>query len=87
LGTIISIIAGGAVIKFLEAERSVWWFYPIGLLAGFAIYTVLALWALGTPSSNTRYPDSSSKRKSSNGTGKSPYEGVLFEPPKINRKL
>ncbi|HCJ67087.1 MAG TPA: hypothetical protein DHV62_07135, partial [Elusimicrobia bacterium] len=32
LGSVVSIIAGGAVIKFLEADKSVWWFYPIGLL-------------------------------------------------------
>ncbi|HET9791696.1 MAG TPA: hypothetical protein VFR08_10370, partial [Candidatus Angelobacter sp.] len=28
--------------KFLEADKSVWWFYPIGLFLGFAIYQVIA---------------------------------------------
>jgi len=43
LGSLVSIIFGGAVIKFLEADRSVWWFYPIGLLLGFVIYHVVAV--------------------------------------------
>jgi hypothetical protein len=42
LGSVITIILGGAVIKFLEADRSVWWFYPIGLFLGFAEYQVIA---------------------------------------------
>ncbi|MBI4521938.1 MAG: hypothetical protein HY701_13960 [Gemmatimonadetes bacterium] len=46
LGTVVSIMLGGAVVKFLEADKVVWWFYPIGLLAGFIIYTALAIWLL-----------------------------------------
>jgi hypothetical protein len=42
LGSVITIILGGAVIKFLEADRSVWWFYPIGLFLGFAFYQWIA---------------------------------------------
>ena len=42
LGSVITIILGGAVIKFLEADKSVWWFYPIGLFLGFAIYQWIA---------------------------------------------
>ena len=44
LGLVVSIMLGGAVVKFLEADRTVWWFYPIGLLLGFVLYTVVALW-------------------------------------------
>ncbi len=43
LGFVVSIIAGGAVIKFLEADKTVWWFYPIGLLLGFILYTIVAI--------------------------------------------
>lgn len=43
VGSAISIILGGAAIKFLEADKSVWWFYPIGLLLGFAIYQIIAI--------------------------------------------
>jgi hypothetical protein len=28
LGSVISIVAGGAVVRFLEADPKVWWFYP-----------------------------------------------------------
>jgi uncharacterized membrane protein YfcA len=43
MGSVISIILGGAVIKFLEADKSVWWYYPIGLFLGFVIYHVLVI--------------------------------------------
>lgn len=46
LGSVVSLIVGGAITSFLEADKSVWWFYPIGLLVGFAAYTVIALWAI-----------------------------------------
>jgi uncharacterized membrane protein YfcA len=49
LGSVISIIVGGAVIKFLEADTTVFWFYPIGLLAGFLIYFALAIWESKQP--------------------------------------
>jgi uncharacterized membrane protein YfcA len=42
LGSLVSIVFGGAAIKFLEADKTVWWFYPIGLLLGFVIYHVVA---------------------------------------------
>lgn len=47
LSFVISIAAGGAAIKFLEADKTVWWFYPIGLLLGFVVYTIVAIWAMG----------------------------------------
>jgi uncharacterized membrane protein YfcA len=43
LGSLVSIIFGGAAIKFLEADTSVWWFYPIGLLLGFVIYHIVSV--------------------------------------------
>jgi predicted membrane channel-forming protein YqfA (hemolysin III family) len=39
-GSLVSIILGGAALKFLDADKTVWWFYPIGLLLGFIIYHV-----------------------------------------------
>jgi hypothetical protein len=43
LGSLISIVLGGTVIKFLDADKRVWWFYPIGLLGGFVIYHLVAV--------------------------------------------
>ena len=37
-GSLVSIVLGGATIKFLDADKTVWWFYPIGLLIGFVLY-------------------------------------------------
>ena len=47
LGSVISIVLGGAVIKFLEADRSVWWFYPIGLVVGMGIYQLIVSFGSG----------------------------------------
>lgn len=47
LGSVVSIIAGGAIISFLKTDMSVWWFYPIGLLIGFIVYTIIAIKAGG----------------------------------------
>lgn len=43
LGSVVSILAGGVVVKFLEADKTVWWFYPIGLFIGFVLYTAVAV--------------------------------------------
>src|ERR1051325_549006 len=43
LGSVISIVAGGAVVRFLETDSTVWWFYPIGLFLGFVLYTAVAV--------------------------------------------
>lgn len=73
-GSVISIILGGAAIKFLEADRSVWWFYPIGLLLGFVIYQIIA--TVHTSGGGT------------GGTGKSspPKLSVKSEPKYMGRK-
>ena len=44
LGTVVSIMLGGAVLKFISTDSTVLFFYPIGLLIGFVLYTILALW-------------------------------------------
>jgi hypothetical protein len=41
LSSVISIIAGGAVVKFLGADKTVIWCYPIGLLLGLIGYRTL----------------------------------------------
>jgi hypothetical protein len=46
LSSVITIILGGAVIKFIEADKTVWWFYPIGLLLGFVAYQIIATRAI-----------------------------------------
>ena len=45
LGSLISVVLGGAAIRFLESDPNVWWFYPIGLLLGFVLYS-LVVWLL-----------------------------------------
>jgi hypothetical protein len=42
LSSVISILLGGAVTKFLSHDENVWWFYPIGLLIGFVVYQIIA---------------------------------------------
>jgi hypothetical protein len=37
-GSLLSVVVGGAVLKFLGADRDAWWFYPIGLLIGLVLY-------------------------------------------------
>lgn len=43
LSSVLMLLFGGAVIKFLGEDKTVWWFYPIGLLAGFVIYQVVVM--------------------------------------------
>lgn len=40
--SVVSILVGGVVVKFLGTEQNILWFYPIGLLIGFVIYHVIA---------------------------------------------
>ena len=47
LGSVLSIVLGGAVLKFLAADKSLWAFYPTGLLLGFVLYHFSALSAAG----------------------------------------
>ncbi len=58
LTAVISAIVGGTVVGFLGADKSVWWFYPIGLLIGFVVYAVVARRA-GAPSRGAVYHVSS----------------------------
>ena len=38
-----SLILGGVAVNFLAADETVWWFYPIGLCVGFAIYQAIVM--------------------------------------------
>ena len=42
LSSVISLAFGGVAIKFLDADRTVVWFYPIGVLLGFVAYHIIA---------------------------------------------
>jgi len=43
LTSVISIGLGGVVIKFLENDKTVLWYYPIGLLIAFVAYQIIAM--------------------------------------------
>ena len=43
LSSVLSIILGGAVLKFLSVDNVTIWFYPIGLLVGFVAYQVIVM--------------------------------------------
>jgi len=42
-GSLVSILLGSAVMKFLSADQTTWWFYPIGLLLDFIAYQIIAM--------------------------------------------
>jgi hypothetical protein len=46
LTTIASVLVGGVAIKFLNSDPTVLWFYPIGLLIGFIVYSVVGYFAI-----------------------------------------
>jgi hypothetical protein len=43
LSSVLMMVFGGAVIKFLGEDKNAWWFYPIGLLIGFTIYQIIVM--------------------------------------------
>jgi len=43
LGSVVSIMVGGGLVKFLGANQTVLFCYPIGLLLGFVGYTLIAI--------------------------------------------
>lgn len=43
LSSLLSIILGGAVLKFLSVDNVTIWFYPIGLFVGFVAYQVIVM--------------------------------------------
>jgi uncharacterized membrane protein len=59
LGSVVTAAIGGAVIRFLEHDTNVWWFYPIGLLLGFVVYSIVAV-SVGAPMEGVLYTRSSS---------------------------
>ncbi|MBN3959640.1 hypothetical protein [Nostoc sp. NMS8] len=42
LSSLVGVVVGGGIVKFLGADQTVTWFYPIGLLLGFIIYSFQA---------------------------------------------
>lgn len=40
LASVIGVLAGGAVVQFLGATGDARWWYPIGLVAGWLIYSI-----------------------------------------------
>lgn len=84
LSSIVSVMSGGVVIRFLGAGEFAWWFYPIGLLAGFVLYSVLALWAIGFPISHSKSTKGSRSKSQDNGghhcREDDRYNGILYRP-------
>ena len=58
LSAVVTVILGGAVAKYLGPtnDPNVWRFYPIGLLAGFVIYHVLATLEIRRAEKNGQIP-------------------------------
>jgi mannitol-specific phosphotransferase system IIBC component len=57
LGSTVSLLTGGIITIFfnlVDPNKEVIWFYPIGLLVGFVIYSVTARWS-GAPSKGSIY--------------------------------
>jgi uncharacterized membrane protein len=48
LSSVVSIILGGGVVKFLSTDQLAWWFYPIGLLIGFMVYSIIGTVVYGS---------------------------------------
>jgi hypothetical protein len=55
LSTLVSILVGGVVIRFLDGDKTAWWFYPIGLLIGFIVYSVIAYMVGGKEATGALY--------------------------------
>lgn len=49
LSLIITLTFGGLVVNFLKNDASAFWYYPIGLMLGIAIYIGLGLFLGGDP--------------------------------------
>ena len=83
LTSVVTLIVGGSTVKLLGADKTLFWFYPIGLLAGFTIYTILALWVLGLPSTSSRNENREcNKNKNETSFNPEDYDGVLYKPRK-----
>jgi hypothetical protein len=77
LGSIVSVLVGGTAIRFLATDKTVWWFYPIGLLVGFVVYSVVGAVAVRNDGNGPDYgDDSGGSSQKPTGTGK--YDGILF---------
>lgn len=80
LSSVISLTFGGVAVKFLGADNSVLWYYPIGVLIGFAAYSAIAALAISKE-------DDPKVRPHIRGTafsepklpfGKSKFDGTLY---------
>ena len=54
LTSVISITFGAVIIKFLGPDKTVWWFYPIGLVVGKVLHAIIAK-LCGAPSEGIAY--------------------------------
>ena len=87
LSSVVTILLGGVVLKFLSTDKSVIWFYPIGLLIGFVVYTVTAVIAIRkSPVQGADKAANTSPRAHSSGGGGSGsrFLGALYGPNKRN---
>ncbi len=48
-GSLLSIVLGGTTIRLLSGDQQIVWFYPIGLLLGFILYTLFDIWVARLP--------------------------------------
>jgi hypothetical protein len=68
LSSVISILLGGGITRFLSADPNVWWFYPIGLLVGFVVYQVIATNEVRRRTATTDKEISENERKAQEST-------------------
>jgi NhaP-type Na+/H+ or K+/H+ antiporter len=65
LSTVVSLTFGGVAVKFLDADRSIVWFYPIGVLLGFVAYHIIATMSINKEEARfvkpVRRPDEKTK--------------------------
>lgn len=54
LAAVVSVLVGGAALNFVQRDSTTWWFYPVGLLLGFVLYSIVAL-AAGAEREGTLY--------------------------------
>jgi hypothetical protein len=67
LGSTLSLIAGGVVIglfNMIDPSKTVIWFYPIGVLIGITVYSIIA-YLTGAPPEGGVYYVNEKKRKDS----------------------
>ena len=97
MASVVSILVGGAAVEFLSMGTgggpNTVWFYPIGLLVGFVVYTIVAVIAIrheeavAKPSGKIGKANKSNPAASGGGPGggfvpgQGPYKGPVYAPP------